>query len=55
MRNLPYQSPYDMEFPSGTESSMRVPTVRGPVEALGVDLPEAPTVVVSPSPIEGRP
>ncbi|MDE3737306.1 MULTISPECIES: secretin N-terminal domain-containing protein [Pseudomonas] len=55
VRNLPYQSPYDMEFPSGTESSMRVPTVRGPVEALGVDLPDAPAVVVSPAPVSGRP
>ncbi|WP_342246940.1 secretin N-terminal domain-containing protein [Pseudomonas sp. OTU5201] len=55
VRNLPYQSPYDMEFPSGTESSMRVPTVRGPVEALGVDLPDAPAVVVSPAPVNGRP
>ncbi len=55
VRNLPYQSPYDMEFPSGTESSMRVPTVRGPVEALGLDLPDAPAVVVSPAPISGRP
>ncbi|MFG5860950.1 secretin and TonB N-terminal domain-containing protein [Metapseudomonas sp. CR1201] len=55
VRNLPYQSPYDMEFPSGTESSMRVPTVRGPVEALGVELPDAPAVVVSPAPISERP
>jgi general secretion pathway protein D len=55
VRNLPYQSPYDMEFPSGTESSMRVPTVRGPVEALGVELPDAPAVVVTPTPISGRP
>jgi general secretion pathway protein D len=34
---------------------MRVPTVRGPVEALGVELPDTPTVVVHPTPIEGRP
>ncbi|MNZ16136.1 Type II secretion system protein D precursor [compost metagenome] len=55
VRNLPYQSPYDMEFPSGTESSMRMPAVRGPIEALGVELPEAPAVVVTPTPISGRP
>ncbi|QEY65030.1 secretion type II protein [Metapseudomonas lalkuanensis] len=55
VRNLPYQSPYDMEFPSGTESSMRVPTVRGPVEALGVELPDAAAVVVTPTPASGRP
>ncbi|MHC5349308.1 type II secretion system protein GspD [Metapseudomonas furukawaii] len=55
VRNLPYQSPYDMEFPSGTESSMRVPTVRTPVEALGVTLPDAPAVVASPDPLGGRP
>jgi general secretion pathway protein D len=44
-----------MEFPSGTESSMRVPAVRGPIEALGVELPDAPAVVVTPTPISGRP
>ncbi|WP_408733500.1 secretin N-terminal domain-containing protein [Pseudomonas sp. LS1212] len=26
VRNLPYQSPSDMEFPSGTETSMRIPS-----------------------------
>lgn len=51
VRNLPYQSPYDMEFPSGTESSMRVPTVHVPDQVLGVELPDAPTVVLNPAPV----
>ncbi len=54
VRNLPYQNPYDMEFATGTESSMRLPAVRGSIEALGIELPDAPAVVLSPSPI-GKP
>ncbi|WP_442107335.1 secretin N-terminal domain-containing protein [Pseudomonas sp. NUPR-001] len=32
VRNLPYQSPSDMEFPSGTETSMQIRNQRGPIE-----------------------
>lgn len=32
VRNLPYQSPSDMEFPSGTETSMQIRNQRGPLE-----------------------
>jgi len=32
VRNLPYQSPSDMEFPSGTETSMQIRNLKGPIE-----------------------
>lgn len=35
VRNLPYQSPVDMEFSSGTESQMRVPREQQPAAARG--------------------
>lgn len=46
IRNLPYQSPYDMEFFSGTEASMRLRSadVRG-AAAAGADLAVPATAV----------
>ncbi|WP_191832616.1 secretin N-terminal domain-containing protein [Pseudomonas fluorescens] len=32
VRNLPYQSPSDMEFPSGTETSMQIRNLNRPIE-----------------------
>ncbi|MNJ05638.1 hypothetical protein D3C73_1670880 [compost metagenome] len=32
VRNLPYQSPSDMEFPSGTETSMQIRNLNRTIE-----------------------
>lgn len=50
VRNLPYMSPHEMEFPSGTEGSMRVrPTRLAPVsgDSLSLELPDAPALQVA--------
>jgi general secretion pathway protein D len=45
VRNLPYQSPSDMEFPTGTETSMRIQApdrqVEPPIQNEHIDRPVA--------------
>ena len=36
VRNLPYQSPSDMEFPTGTETSMRI---QAPERGVATSIP----------------
>ncbi len=46
VRNLPYQSPSDMEFPSGTETSMQIRNLNRPIEVDDEQpLAAAPTAV----------
>jgi len=52
VRNLPYQSPYDMEFGSGTESSLRMRPAAMPREA-GAGLPP-PAEPLAASGADGR-
>lgn len=49
VRNLPYQSPSDMEFQTGTETSMHVPAPRRDAD-VSIELPSQP--VASNHPIE---
>ena len=62
VRNLPYQSPSDMEFSSGTETSMRIPlqdhtvVVEGSDDSAGsVARPMAQPVAVAPIQTKTRP
>ena len=41
VRNLPYQSPSDMEFPSGTETSMHIRNLNRTAEELSEEQPIA--------------
>jgi general secretion pathway protein D len=56
VRNLPYQSPSDMEFPTGTETSMHIQApdrrLQTPIQNEHIDRPVAsnsiPVVVEKP-------
>ena len=55
VRNLPYQSPSDMEFPTGTETSMHI---QAPDRALGTasrDPEQAEPVAVTSTVVVGKP